>query len=106
MSREILIVTPENIEIEYELAGIGSRLLANLLDTLIQIGIYAAGALALLLFYLLLGVGFLATNGVARALAEFLDYAVRSIAVIAAFLVLWGYFIWFEARWNGQTPGK
>ena len=40
MSREILVVTPENIEIEYELAGIGSRFLANLLDSLFQLAIY------------------------------------------------------------------
>lgn len=27
-------------------------------------------------------------------------------AVLALYLVIWGYFIAFEARWNGQTPGK
>ena len=26
--------------------------------------------------------------------------------MIAFFLILWGYFIWFEIAWNGQTPGK
>ncbi len=29
-----------------------------------------------------------------------------AFALIAGFVVLWGYFIWFETVWNGQTPGK
>ena len=103
MSREILVVTPENIEIEYELAGIGSRFLANILDSLFQCAIYlgmwiVAGILALLLG---LSAGF-RNSGV----ASFFANAEFALALIAAFLILWGYFIWFETRWNGQTPGK
>ena len=103
MSREILVVTPENIEIEYELAGIGSRFLANVLDSLFQCAIYlgvwiVAGILAVLLS---LSVG-LRRSGIAL----FFQNAEAALALIAAFLILWGYFIWFETRWNGQTPGK
>ena len=28
------------------------------------------------------------------------------ILLLAQFLIHWGYFIFFEIRWNGQTPGK
>ena len=103
MSREILVVTPENIEIEYELAGIGSRFLANMLDSLFQCAIYfgmwiVAGILAILLG---LSAGFRSSG-----IASFFQNAEVALALIAAFLILWGYFIWFETRWNGQTPGK
>ena len=103
MSREILVVTPENIEIEYELAGIGSRFLANTLDSLFQCAIYlgmwiVAGILAILLS---LSAGFRSSG-----IASFFQNAEVALALIAAFLILWGYFIWFETRWNGQTPGK
>ncbi len=49
----VVIQTPEYVEIEYELAGIGSRCIAALLDTIVQgfIGI-AVGTLAVYLMYL------------------------------------------------------
>ena len=55
MSREILVVTPENIEIEYELGGIGTRFLAHLVDVLMQVLIFIGGAIVLLLLGLVLG---------------------------------------------------
>jgi len=38
--------------------------------------------------------------------AAFFGEVEVAFALIAAFAILWGYFIWFETRWNGQTPGK
>ena len=103
MAREILVVTPENIEIEYELGGIGSRFLANLIDILIQSLIFLGLALVIGLLGLLLAwIG----SPWARAITDFFGGILEALAFIAFFLVLWGYFIWFEARWNGQTPGK
>ena len=99
MSREILVVTPENIEIEYELAGIGSRFLANLLDTFFQIAIFVAILMAAFLIALLIG---LSASAFSQALTAFFDDIRKSFTVIAFFVVLWGYFIWFETRWNGQ----
>ena len=43
---------------------------------------------------------------VAISLGAFFAEAQVALALIAAFIVLWGYFIWFETVWNGQTPGK
>ena len=103
MSREILVVTPENIEIEYELAGIGSRFLANVLDSLFQCAIYLAMWLVAGVLALLIGLG---TGAFSKSLAAFFAETEIALALIAAFLILWGYFIWFETRWNGQTPGK
>ncbi len=103
MSREILVVTPENIEIEYELAGVGSRFLANMVDNLLQIAIFIAGVFVVGMLYLLIG---LSSSALAREITEFIASTVNALAAIGGFLVLWGYFIWFETRWNGQTPGK
>jgi len=103
MSREILVVTPENIEIEYELAGIGSRFLANMLDTLLQFAIFTA-------LWIIVGIAAVIIGLVAAVLASslgvFFAGTGTAIALISGFLILWGYFIWFETVWNGQTPGK
>ena len=103
MSREILVVTPENIEIEYELAGIGSRFLANLLDTFLQMAVFLGLWIFAGIFALLLS---LSATAFSRSLAAFFSEIEVAFALIGAFAILWGYFIWFETRWNGQTPGK
>ena len=103
MSREILVVTPENIEIEYELAGIGSRFLANLLDSFLQTAIYLGLWIVVGLIALIVG---LTAGAFSRALAAFFSEIQIAFALVAGFVVLWGYFIWFETVWNGQTPGK
>ena len=103
MSREILVVTPENIEIEYELAGIGSRFLANLLDSFLQLAIYLGLWIVVGIVGLLLA---LSASAFSTSVAAFFGEVEVAFALIAAFAILWGYFIWFETRWNGQTPGK
>ncbi len=103
MSREILVVTPENIEIEYELAGIGSRFLANLLDSLLQTAIYLGIWIVVGIIALIVG---LTTSAFSHALGQFFGEIQFAFALVAGFVVLWGYFIWFETVWNGQTPGK
>jgi len=103
MSREILVVTPENIEIEYELAGLGTRFLANLIDSVAQMAIYAAVFIVFGLIALIVG---LSAGAFAHSLGQFLGDVQGALMLIVAFIVLWGYFIWFETVWNGQTPGK
>ncbi len=103
MSREILVVTPENIEIEYELAGVGTRFLANLLDTFFQLAIYLALWIVVLITAWAIALG---TGAVSQTLGIFFAQAELAFALIAGFVIWWGYFIWFETAWNGQTPGK
>jgi uncharacterized RDD family membrane protein YckC len=78
-------------------AGIGSRFLALLIDTLIQIGV----GIALLLT---VGVSF----GVAASLRDMplFSQAGGALLILSAFLLFFGYFAIFEIVWNGQTPGK
>lgn len=84
----------------YELAGIGSRFLALVLDLAIQslvaLGAYVVVALA--------SAPVLALAG--GALSKFwVAFALSSLAVLT-FALFFGYFIGFELLWNGQTPGK
>lgn len=95
MARTLVIQTPENVHLEYPLAGLGSRFVALALDTAIQ------GALVLLLVGVVLGVTALAGLGV-----DSLGVSVWASLGVGTLLVLTGYFLVFETLWRGQTPGK
>ncbi len=91
MSEKIKIITPDHVELEFELAGLGSRLMANIIDLLIMAAILAGlNLLALVLSINLSALG-------SWSLAVF---------TLLIFGVTWGYFTYFEIRWNGQSPGK
>lgn len=94
------VVTPEQVSVTYTLAGVGTRFAATLLDTCIQ------GAVA---GVILLALAALAAEGPFEVLAPLEQTAsawVLALVVIAVFAVIWGYFIFWETIWNGQTPGK
>jgi uncharacterized RDD family membrane protein YckC len=91
----ISIETPEQTALEFPLAGIGSRFLAMLADTAIQV--VTAVVLALVALYLL------PVTRLATVLGP--QWLVAS-GIILLFLINSGYFAFFEAIWNGQTPGK
>jgi uncharacterized RDD family membrane protein YckC len=94
-SDQLSIETPELVDIEMPLAGIGSRFIALLVDYLI----WGAGFLVLFLLALLLLPGIHAFSKISA------QWAV-AIVVFLVFLCNWGYFTLFEAFWNGRTPGK
>ena len=91
---EIRIETPEHIEFSYELAGIGSRFVAALLDSLLQ----SLLLLVLLLIAALVATLFPGSKAAREALIVF--------CLIGSFLIVWGYYVFYETSWNGQTPGK
>ena len=76
--------TPEGVELSVELAGLGSRFAAGLVDLLVRL--------------LLLG-----AIGVIAALIGDVGVAVFYIAI---FLLMWVYDIAFELAAGGRTPGK
>jgi uncharacterized RDD family membrane protein YckC len=89
------IQTPENVAFGYRVAGIGSRFLATLLDTLL---ILLLQIVVILVFVLVLS----AFDLLGQTIAAWV-YAVLGII---GFVFFWGYYIFFEMLWNGQTPGK
>ena len=102
MDRSVDIRTPESIAFSYELAGLGSRFLAVAVDLVMQL-------LVLLLFFVglsLLGSSSGHAHHAPVAAARFFTNAAIGALVFVLFMILFGYFIVFEALWNGQTPGK
>lgn len=79
--------TPEHVMLDYEIAGVGSRVLAALADWLVVFALVLATTLSVGLF-----------RGHSKwALA---------LAIAVIYGILWGYFTLFEGLWQGQTPGK
>jgi uncharacterized RDD family membrane protein YckC len=93
-----LIDTPETVQLERRLAGIGSRLIAGLLDYLLIILMFASLAFLMLL----VGINVVAGFGAARAAGVWFF----ALLILMLFAIHWGYFVFFEMRTNGQTPGK
>ena len=90
---ELVIETPERVELHYVLANIGNRFLAAAIDHLIQgsaivIVIVIAGAFSDWRLFNSMGVW------------------AAALTVLAIFTIYWGYFVAFETLWSGQTPGK
>jgi uncharacterized RDD family membrane protein YckC len=92
------IGTPEQVDLEYNIAGVGSRFVAILLDKLILL----ACCIVLFLLGLIL---FGAFSGVLSHMNMASNWFV-AILIFIVFLIGWGYFGLFEAFWHGQTPGK
>jgi uncharacterized RDD family membrane protein YckC len=82
----ITIATPEGVAIEMVLAGLGSRFLARLLDSVIQF--FAIIALAF-------AIGAAHSSGIAIA-----------VGVVLIFLVVFAYDVAFEVLNHGRTIGK
>jgi uncharacterized RDD family membrane protein YckC len=90
---ELVIETPERVELHYVLANVGNRFLAAAIDHLIQasaifIVIIIAGAFSDWRLFNSMGVW------------------AAALTVLAIFAIYWGYFVAFETLWSGQTPGK
>jgi uncharacterized RDD family membrane protein YckC len=95
--------TPENIEVEFELAGLGSRFCAILIDSLL-IGLVL---LVLVVSVLLLGLAAVPVLGRSGPGAgRWYEWLLALAWAIVAALVFDGYFIFFELVMRGQTPGK
>ena len=94
-----IIETPENVDLQRRLAGIGSRFVAGLLDTLLIVAVLLVLALVALAF----GISVFAFG--ARTAYQ-ADAWVLALLILLLFLVYWGYFVLFETWMSGQAPGK
>ena len=89
------IETPEQIDLEFPVAGLGSRGMALLIDSLIQ--------LVVVVIVVVL------TSMISPDLSRYWVTAGKWMTAAVIFLIFclyWGYFAIFEVFWNGQTPGK
>ena len=92
------MLTPERVSLQYDIAGIGSRGAAVLIDTALQLA-------ALVVVGLLVGV----VGGLGSRLPVDRDaffIGLGALFLLAMLAVTTGYFMLFEVIWNGQSPGK
>jgi len=95
----IAVETPENVVFHHRMAGLSTRGIAILIDTLVQIV-----AIVILVFI----------GGILTFFVESLPGFLRVIgpgwlwAILSIFMwiVFTGYYVIFEFLWGGQTPGK
>jgi uncharacterized RDD family membrane protein YckC len=97
VERSVDVRTGEAVAIRYELAGLGSRFLAVVVDGIAQILIVLAVAIV--------------AGLASRALNRLLPFGAASawwtaILIALVFLIFFGWFIIFEIWWSGRTPGK
>ena len=86
---DLVVATPERVSFDYQVAGLATRGIAQLLDLLI------------LSFFL--AALYVAAIFVGAAGSDVLAYL---IAVIGTFVIVFGYHWTCEAFWSGQTVGK
>ncbi len=90
------IETPEQLRLDFAVAGIGSRFLALAIDSLIQIAVVVLVLIALAV---------VGTAGLPAFRGPSSVWLLAALGVLF-FLLFFGYFAIFEILWNGQTPGK
>lgn len=99
---QVSLQTPESVELDFTLAGIGNRAYALLIDYLVW---------GLILFVFSLG-WMLVWAVLSEALSNLLGGLEQSglwlfsLWLLIFFFIYVGYFVFFETLWQGQTPGK
>ncbi|HYW05832.1 MAG TPA: RDD family protein, partial [Longimicrobium sp.] len=93
--RLVDVETPEHVAIGYELADLGSRFTAMLLDFLLAAAVQLGIWLSVLIIQWRMGASGAALEGMGTGLV-----------VAVSFLMQWGYFMLYEGLRDGQTPGK
>lgn len=98
----VTLQTPESVELDFALAGIGNRVYAMLIDYLIWSLILVVALFAWAFFAWQLVDAWQSLIGTNRDLELWLI----AVQFLLWFVIYIGYFIFFEVFWQGQTPGK
>jgi uncharacterized RDD family membrane protein YckC len=97
-TEDILIIeTPERVPLHFALASIGNRFLACAIDHALQVLTLIVVAVAFTLLANFSSLGDQLSNA---------PKWVKAVLIVIVFLIVSGYFAFFEWIWNGQTPGK
>lgn len=96
---QINLQTPESVELEFTLAGIGNRSLALIIDyIIIGLAVLFIWIIGTFLSFQIFDIFGFTSNKLAQWV-----WAIRSIITFAIYT---GYFVVIETLWRGQTPGK
>jgi uncharacterized RDD family membrane protein YckC len=92
--------TPESVDLEFTLAGIGNRAWALLIDYLVL------AVILILFFFTWVIVSAQLRNLWSSIFADRAALWLLAIASLLSFTIYAAYFVFFETLWHGQTPGK
>ena len=92
------VITPSNIEVEFRLAGAGSRFGAFVIDSLVQ--------LAIVMFFVATTLSVYYSVFSRAGFEQAASGTVLAILIVGIFAINFGYFILLENIMNGQTIGK
>jgi uncharacterized RDD family membrane protein YckC len=101
MERSVEVATGESVAFSYELAGLGSRFFAVFIDLVIQVSVAVIGGLLVVW-----AVTAFPPPAGAPQISKIAQAILTAVFVFAGFMLFVGYFIVFEWRWGGRTPGK
>ncbi|MDQ2973849.1 MAG: RDD family protein [Acidobacteriota bacterium] len=97
-TEDILIIeTPERVPLHFALASIGNRFIACAIDHALQV---------VTIIVMAIGFTVLANYSSLGARVSNAPNWVKALLIVIVFLIVSGYFAFFEWIWNGQTPGK
>ena len=102
LDQVVSIETPEQVVFSYTIAGIGSRAGAALIDH----ALLAGGLVLLWLLYVFIVAPGLELSRNLSAITQQTGGWLAALLVLIQFVVQWGWYVLFEALWDGQTPGK
>ncbi|EAM51003.1 RDD family protein [Crocosphaera watsonii WH 8501] len=96
------IETPESVELEFTLAGIGNRVYAFVIDMII-LGLIITILLIIAAFFLFNIPIISSLFGIEEEQVSLWILAIQFFIIFATYV---GYFVLFETLWQGETPGK
>ena len=97
-TEDILVIeTPERVPLHFALASIGNRFLACAIDHSLQ---------ALTIIIVAIALTVVASYSTLNDQLSNAPKWVKALLIVVVFLIVSGYFAFFEWLWNGQTPGK
>lgn len=95
------ISTPENVDLHLELAGLGNRILAGLIDQTISLVVITIMGLAAWGVFTLVSMSSMPSH------VKGIGYGfIIMVLIFGTFIIHFGYHMFFEGTWQGQTPGK
>jgi uncharacterized RDD family membrane protein YckC len=87
---DLIVATPERVSFDFQIAGLGTRAIAQILDLLI------VGTVEVAILFFGFAAGTVTSSGTVAGL----------VIIVLSFINVFGYFWVSEALWSGQTIGK
>jgi uncharacterized RDD family membrane protein YckC len=108
LEEKLLVDTPEAVGIEFEIAGVGSRIVAGLVDGFIMVLLLTVLVLAPMIG-LASGIFERVSHnlkGGSKSLLSGVDAVAVALIMLVSFVIIWFYYVAAELLTDGRSPGK